>query len=102
MDRTSYVTYGSVTGRNKAGSAFLGEAISKGSRDIHGPRAFLRSQPSMTAALAVGAATGLDFDGSLRLAAAAGVLNISRHGLGTGRRDAITEIAKRVELIDLP
>ncbi len=57
---------------------------------------------SMTAALAVGAATGLDFDGSLRLAAAAGVLNISRHGLGTGRRDAITEIAKRVELIDLP
>jgi 1-phosphofructokinase len=56
---------------------------------------------SMTAALAVGAATGLDFDGSLRLAAAAAVLNISRHGLGTGRRDAIAEIAERVELVDL-
>jgi 1-phosphofructokinase len=55
---------------------------------------------SMTAALAVGAATGLDFDGSLRLAAAAAVLNISRHGLGTGRRDAIAEIARRVEVID--
>jgi 1-phosphofructokinase len=56
---------------------------------------------SMTAALAVGAATGLDFEGSLRLAAAAAVLNISRHGLGTGRLDAIAEIAERVELIDL-
>ncbi|MET0910048.1 MAG: PfkB family carbohydrate kinase [Ilumatobacteraceae bacterium] len=55
---------------------------------------------SMTAALAVGAATGLDFDGSLRLAAGAAVLNISRHGLGTGRLDAIAEIAPRVELIE--
>ena len=55
---------------------------------------------SMTAALAVGAATGLDFDGSLRLAAGAAVLNISRHGLGTGRLDAIAEIAERVELHD--
>jgi 1-phosphofructokinase len=55
---------------------------------------------SMTAALAVGAATALDFDGSLRLAAAAAVLNISRHGLGTGRRDAIDEISRRVELIE--
>lgn len=56
---------------------------------------------SMTAALAVGAATGLDFDGSLRLAAAAAVLNVARHGLGTGRLDAIAEIAGRVELVDM-
>jgi 1-phosphofructokinase len=55
---------------------------------------------SMTAALAVGAAQGLDFDGTLRLAAAAAVLNISRRGLGTGRLDAIAEIAERVELIE--
>ncbi len=53
---------------------------------------------SMTAALAVGAALGRDFEASLRLAAAAGALNVSRHGLGTGRRDAIEEIAARVEV----
>ena len=53
---------------------------------------------SMTAALAVGAALQLRFEDSLRLAAAAGALNVSRHGLGTGRRDAIEEIAQRVEL----
>jgi 1-phosphofructokinase len=53
---------------------------------------------SMTAALAVGAAQDLDFEASLRLAAAAGALNVSRHGLGTGRRDAIEEIAARVEI----
>jgi 1-phosphofructokinase len=53
---------------------------------------------SMTAALAVGAAQGLVLEETLRLAAAAGALNVSRHGLGTGRRDAIEEIAQRVEL----
>jgi 1-phosphofructokinase len=53
---------------------------------------------SMTAALAVGAAQGLAFVETLRLAAAAGALNVSRHGLGTGRRDAIEQIAQRVEV----
>jgi len=53
---------------------------------------------SMTAALAVGAAWKLPFEDSLRLAAAAGALNVSRHGLGTGRRDAIEEIAARVDV----
>ena len=52
----------------------------------------------MTAALAVGAAWKLPFEDSLRLAAAAGALNVSRHGLGTGRRDAIEEIAARVDV----
>ncbi len=53
---------------------------------------------SMTAALAVGAAQGMSFEDTLRLAAAAGALNVSRHGLGTGRRDAIEEIALRVQI----
>ena len=53
---------------------------------------------SMTAALALGAALELPFEDSLRLAAAAAALNVSRHGLGTGRRDAIDEIAERVEI----
>lgn len=53
---------------------------------------------SMTAGLAVGLARGLDPMATLRLAAAAGALNVTRHGLGSGRRHAIEEIAGRVEL----
>lgn len=53
---------------------------------------------SMTAALAVAAAYEMSFDDGLRLAAAAGALNVSRHGLGTGRRDSIEEIAGHVEI----
>jgi 1-phosphofructokinase len=53
---------------------------------------------SMTAALAVAAARGLAFEDGLRVAAAAAALNVSRHGLGTGRRDSIEDIAGRVEI----
>lgn len=56
---------------------------------------------SMSAALAVAAANGRSFEEGLRLAAAAGALNVSRHGLGSGRIDAIEEIANRVEVVDL-
>ena len=53
---------------------------------------------SMTAALSVAAAGGVAFDDALRVAAAAASLNVARHGLGTGRRDAIEELARSVEL----
>ena len=53
---------------------------------------------SMTAALAVAAAQQLGFEAGLRIAAAAATLNVSRHGLGTGRRDAIEELAEHVEI----
>ncbi|MGA9277631.1 PfkB family carbohydrate kinase [Ilumatobacter sp.] len=53
---------------------------------------------SMTAALAVAAARNMSFEDGLRLAAAAAALNVSRHGLGTGRRDSIEDIADRVEI----
>lgn len=56
---------------------------------------------SMTAALAVAASRGLAFEDGLRIAAAAGALNVSRHGLGTGRRDAIEDIASHVEIVDV-
>lgn len=56
---------------------------------------------SMTAALAVAAAHRLGFDEGLRLAAAAATLNMSRHGLGTGRRDSIEQVAEHVEITEI-
>jgi 1-phosphofructokinase len=53
---------------------------------------------SMTAALAVAAARDLDAESSLRLAAAAGALNVTRHGLGSGRADAIAQLTANVEV----
>jgi 1-phosphofructokinase len=56
---------------------------------------------SMTAGLGVALARGLDADDALRLATAAGALNVTRHGLATGHADAIEQLSARVELNDL-
>jgi 1-phosphofructokinase len=53
---------------------------------------------SMTAGLAVGCAKRLDPENMLRLAAAAGALNVTRHGLGTGNWDDIQKVADLVEI----
>jgi 1-phosphofructokinase len=56
---------------------------------------------SMTAGLGVALARGLSVDDALRLATAAGALNVTRHGLATGHADAIEQLASRVEISDL-
>jgi 1-phosphofructokinase len=56
---------------------------------------------SMTAGLAVALCRGMPFEGALRLATAAGALNVTRHGLATGDADAIEQLAERVEISDL-
>lgn len=53
---------------------------------------------SMTAALAVATARGGDLETALRLAVAAGSLNVTRHGLATGPRDAIEALGGHVEV----
>jgi 1-phosphofructokinase len=53
---------------------------------------------SMTAALAFARATGMDMEPTLRLAAAAGAMNVTRHGLGTGHIEHIREVAKHVAI----
>ncbi len=53
---------------------------------------------SMTAALAVSVARGAQLEDALRLAMAAGAVNVTRHGLATGHADAIEQVATKVEI----
>lgn len=53
---------------------------------------------SMTAGIAVALARGESLEEAVRLGAAAGALNVTRRGLGTGRRDQIEAFAGRVEV----
>jgi 1-phosphofructokinase len=53
---------------------------------------------SMFAALGVGLARGLEFQEALRLAGAAGALNATRHGLGSGSRPEVERLAGAVEI----
>ncbi|MCT2585499.1 phosphofructokinase [Actinophytocola sp. S1-96] len=53
---------------------------------------------SMTAGIAAAFAQGADIDTALRLGAAAGALNITRHGLGTGGGEAVRVLADRVRI----
>ncbi|WP_193227767.1 1-phosphofructokinase family hexose kinase [Aureimonas psammosilenae] len=56
---------------------------------------------SMTAALAVALAAGLDPADALRLATAAGAMNVTRGGRGTGRLRDIEVLAARVEIKEI-
>jgi 1-phosphofructokinase len=53
---------------------------------------------SMTAGVAAVLARGGDLRQAVRTGAAAGALNVTRHGLGTGSAEAIAEVAERVTL----
>ncbi len=56
---------------------------------------------SMMGGLAACMAAGLDWEQTLRIGAAAGAANFLRHGLGSGDRAVVDDLAKRVELRQL-
>lgn len=53
---------------------------------------------SMTAGIAAGLARGYSLVEAIRLGAAAGAVNVTRHGLASGRRDTIEALAERVDV----
>lgn len=53
---------------------------------------------SMTAGIAVGVGRGWDLPDAVRLGAAAGALNATRHGLGSGRAEQIERFAQEVQV----
>ena len=57
---------------------------------------------SMFAALGASLADGQDLETALRLAMAAGCLNATRHGLGTGTRDQIEQLSRHIEIRQIP
>jgi len=56
---------------------------------------------SMFAALGASLAGGQELDAALRLAMAAGCLNATRHGLGTGARAQIEQLSHHIEIAEL-
>lgn len=56
---------------------------------------------SMTAALAFARARALNADDALKLAVAAGAMNVTRHGLGSGDAEAIQRLAENVEIEEI-
>lgn len=78
----------------------IGDERSSDVIELRGPR-FEPLDPrgsgdSMSAALAVGLASGMEPIEALRLAVAAGALNATRRGLGTGTRDEIEDLLHHV------
>jgi 1-phosphofructokinase len=53
---------------------------------------------SMMGGLAACIAAGLEWEETLRISAAAGAANFLRHGLGSGSRSVVGDLARRVEL----
>jgi 1-phosphofructokinase len=69
---------------------------------VHGPRLEVLDPrgggDSVTAGITAGLCRGASFWDSLRTGVAAGTLNVARHGLATGRADAIAALVDQIEV----
>ncbi|WP_416904945.1 1-phosphofructokinase family hexose kinase [Micromonospora echinospora] len=90
---------------SRAGEPGLGLLDGHGAVEVHVPRLELADHrgagDSMTAGVAAVLARGGELDEAVRTGAAAGALNVTRHGLGTGRAEAVRELVGRVRLVPL-
>ncbi|MFE0593321.1 1-phosphofructokinase family hexose kinase [Micromonospora echinospora] len=90
---------------SRAGEPSLGLLDGHGTVEVHVPKLELADHrgagDSMTAGVAAVLARGGDLDEAVRTGAAAGALNVTRHGLGTGRAEAVRELVGRVRLAPL-
>lgn len=70
--------------------------------DVHAPSLHAVDESgggdALTAGVATALARGNSFDDALRLGVAAGTLNVTRHGLGTGERMAVERLVRLVEV----
>jgi 1-phosphofructokinase len=78
--------------------AHLGDVSYRVTGPAFEPADFRGAGDSMTAGLAAGYSRRLRPEESLRLAAAAGAANVTRHGLGSASHDLIPKLAERVEI----
>ena len=78
--------------------ALLGDRVI----EIHPPELQVKEHrgagDSMSAGVASVLARGGDLEEAVRTGAAAGALNVTRHGLGTGRAEAVHELMSRVRI----
>ncbi|MEU4567968.1 PfkB family carbohydrate kinase [Micromonospora sp. NPDC023956] len=87
---------------SRAGEPGLALLDGHGAVEVHVPQLQLADHrgagDSMTAGVAAVLARGGDLEEAVRTGAAAGALNVTRHGLGTGRAEAVRELVGRVRL----
>jgi 1-phosphofructokinase len=88
-----------LVSRSDAGAyALIGDEVYEVGMPRLAPAETRGAGDSMTAGVAATLARGGDLHEAVRTGAAAGALNVTRHGLGTGHVDAVRVLTERVEL----
>lgn len=89
-----------VSHGDERASALFDGALVRAIAPVFEPAETRGAGDSLTAAVAAGLARGGSLTDALRLGSAAGALNVTRRGLGSGGRDQIERLAERVRIED--
>ena len=84
--------------RSNDGAGFGLEGATSGEAATAGGVPIFPISHSLTAGVTAVLAKGGDLTDAIRTGAAAGAINVTRHGLGEGRADAIAELIPRVRV----
>jgi 1-phosphofructokinase len=91
-----------VSHGDERASALIDGALVQASGPAFEPAETRGACDSLTAAVAAGLARGGSLTDALRLGSAAGALNVTRRGLGSGGRDQIERLAEGVRIEEVP